>query len=463
MPSSLATVLTFAFVFFMMRRETKGDEEVSPALWLPVIWLSISGSRYLSQWLALGQPDVTGNVTDGSPLDAIFFLCLICAGGCVLLRRQLAFGSLVRQNAWVFAFIALGLVSILWSDFPFIAFKRWVKTLGHPIMALIILTDPRPLRALQIVLKRCAFLLLPFSVLFIKYLPQYGRGYDAFTGEPVEFGVGLTKNDLGYVSMAMSIFFAWSFLQARKLADRRQRREEMLVCVVFLCMAIWLLGRSNSATSLVTMILGVTVILLLGTRLINKRHIGVYVVVGILLGCALQAIFDIYEAVITALGRDPNLTDRTEVWADVIELQSRPLIGAGFESFWLGERLDVMWAKWWWRPSQAHNGYLETYLHLGLIGVTCLVAMIISAFRKISKRLTDDFELARFRLALLMVIVVFNYTEAGFKALHFMWTLFYVIAIEYTKPEPAKVAGQRGMVPRPMAPATPYKSPRQIT
>lgn len=463
MPSSLATVLTFAFVFFMMRRETKGEEEVSPALWLPVIWLSISGSRYLSQWLALGQPDVTGNVTDGSPLDATFFSCLICAGGCVLLRRHLAIGSLVRENAWVFAFIALGLASVLWSDFPFIALKRWIKTLGHPIMALIILTDPRPLRALQIVLKRCAFLLLPFSVLFIKYLPQYGRGYDAFTGEPMEIGVGLTKNDLGYVSMAMSIFFAWSLLQARKLADRRQRREEMLVCVVFLCMALWLLVRSNSATSLVTMILGVTVILLLGTRLINKRRIGVYVVVGILFGCALQALFDIYSEVITALGRDLSLTDRTEVWADVIELQDRPLIGAGFESFWLGQRLDVMWAKWWWRPNQAHNGYLETYLHMGLIGVTCLVAMIISTFRKISKRLIDDFELARFRLALLLVIVVFNYTEAGFKALHFMWTLFYMIALEYTKPQQTKVAGRHGMVPRPMASAAPSQSRRHIT
>ena len=38
--------------------------------------------------------------------------------------------------------MAYGLLSVLWSDFPLIAGKRWIKTLGHPVMALIILTEP---------------------------------------------------------------------------------------------------------------------------------------------------------------------------------------------------------------------------------------------------------------------------------------------------------------------------------
>jgi hypothetical protein len=47
-----------------------------------------------------------------------------------------------------------GLNSILWSDVPFIGFKRGVKTPGNPVMALMILIDPDRIKAPRVVLKR---------------------------------------------------------------------------------------------------------------------------------------------------------------------------------------------------------------------------------------------------------------------------------------------------------------------
>ena len=40
-----------------------------------------------------------------------------------------------------------------------------------------------------------------------------------------------------------------------------------------------------------------------------------------------------------------------------------PIIGFGYESFWLGDRLQYM-AEHWGITSQAHNGYLEMYLNM---------------------------------------------------------------------------------------------------
>ena len=91
------------------------------------------------------------------------------------------------------------------------------------------------------------------------------------------------------------------------------------------------------------------------------------------------------------LGRDPSLTDRTAVWADVLALQNRPMLGYGFESFWLGDRLMVLWNKWWWRPTQAHNGYIETYLNLGLVGLGLLAGLLLSTFRVSVGSLLNDF------------------------------------------------------------------------
>ena len=73
------------------------------------------------------------------------------------------------------AFIVYCLLSILWSDFPFVSFKRWIKVLGHPIMVLVIFTEPDPKEALVRLMKRCAYIVLPVSILWMKYYPNLGR------------------------------------------------------------------------------------------------------------------------------------------------------------------------------------------------------------------------------------------------------------------------------------------------
>jgi exopolysaccharide production protein ExoQ len=437
MPPSLATLLTLAFVLFLFAQDSRRGGRVSGALWLPVLWLAITGSRFVSQWISLGEAGSVGvgdDVTEGSPIDAVYFITLILIGVSVLVRRRIIVGAIVRKNPWLMAFFLYSFVAILWSDFPFIAFKHWIKTLGHPVMALIILTDPDPVNALRTVMKRCAYLLIPFSVLFIKYFPEYGRGFDAFSGEAINRGVGLTKNDLGYLCMVFGLFFFWNLVTTGRTNESRLARGELALNVAFLGMIGWLLQQANSATSLSTLVLGVVTIVVLGLQLVNKRYIGACVIVGGLVAVGAELAFGVYAELPALLGRDPTLTGRTEVWEDVLALQDSPILGTGFESFWLGPRLETLWAKWWWHPIQAHNGYLETYLNLGAVGVFLLLGVILATFRKITRGLSTDFDFARLRLGFLFAILAFNFTEAAFKAVHLVWTMFHIIAIDYPKP-----------------------------
>ncbi len=433
MPASLAILLTFLFVIALFVWDGRRNKDAGSALWLPVLWILVVGSRFPSQWLELGNPSTNFNVADGSPLDAIYFGSLILFGTIVLIRRGVFSADLFRQNFWIFAFLAYGLVSVLWSDFPFVAFKRWIKVLGHPVMALIILTEPRPGRAFATVIKRCAFVLLPLSILFIKYLPEYGRAFDPWTGEGMFRGAMLTKNDVGYVCMLFGLFFLWNIHSRHQIKDVRARRDELLLSLGCLAMIAYLLATVNSATAVATFVVGAGALWFLGTGFASRRFLGTQVVVIALLFFGVELLFDVYERVVTALGRDPSLTDRTEVWADAMALQTRPLVGMGFESFWLGDRLQAMWDKWWWRPNQAHSGYIETYLNLGMIGVVLLVGMLISTFRKISARLASDFDFSRLRFALFVAILLQNYTEAAFKGVHLVWTIFHLIALDPPK------------------------------
>jgi exopolysaccharide production protein ExoQ len=434
MPANLALVLTFALIFFLYWRDSREKTAVSRAIWIPTLWFLIIGSRFVSQWLALlGLPVGASSLEDGSPIDAVIFFGMIIAGVYVLKQRSVNLSVFVRNNRWLTVFLLYCLLAILWSDFPFVASKRWIKILGHPIMALVVLTDADPKQALRALMKRSAYVLVLISILFIKYFPQYGRGFDEWTGLGTNCGIATNKNELGYGCMIFVLFFFWNLLQALQIKNRKARRDELILSLLFLALLFWLLKLSSSATSLGCAVIGMTTIWLLGRRFINKRFIGVYVVVAILAFATAEPIFGIYSEALSIMGRDPTLTDRTEVWHDALELQPDPILGAGFESFWLGKRLDKLWEKWWWRPNQAHNGYIETYLNLGWVGVVLLAGMIIGTFGKISRALLTNFEFARFRLGFLFVILAYNFTEATFKGVHLVWTVFYIIAIDYPR------------------------------
>lgn len=432
MPPSLAALLTILFILFLFFLDSRNQREVNGALWLPVLWMAITGSRFISQWINLGKG--LSAADEGSLVDVIYFLTLILAGMFVLARRRVVISEILRNNRWLTAFFIYCFISIAWSDFPFIAFKRYIKVLGHPIMALIIITDPDPVKALRTVMKRCAYLMMPMSVLFIKYYPQYGRGFDWWTGQAYNNGIMITKNELGSACMLFGLFFFWQLLTTRRIRDRGERIKEFLLSVGFLYIIGWLLYMSQSATSFAVFVIGAVTISLISFGVV-KRFLGTYMILAILIAVAAESSFGVYAKVVELLGRDPTLTDRTKVWADCIALVKNPILGAGFESFWLGTRRDILWEKWWWRPNQAHNGYIETYLSLGFIGVFLLIGLIVSTFRKISKQILINLDFACFRLGLLFAIVFFNYTEATFKGVALVWTFFHIIAIDYPRQE----------------------------
>lgn len=454
MPPALASLLTAALVLYLFLDEARRHPTRRPALWIPVLWMTVTGSRFVSQWLSLGSAEASAaSSAEGSPLDAIYFSALIAAALVTLHRRRVDWGRLFRDNRLLLLFMVYGLASIVWSDVPVVAIKRWIKTLGHPLMALVILTDPDPVAAFRTVMKRCSFVLLPVSVLFIKYYPQYGRGFDAWTGQPTNNGIGLSKNDLGYVCMVFGLFHAWNFQQAWRLSPAVVKWKEAAPSLLMLGTAVWLLEVCDSATSLATLVMGGFTLWLLSWRWLDKRRIARTLIVWLVLALLAQLMFDVYAQVVQMLGRDPSLTDRTAVWADALALQNRPLTGLGFESFWTGPRLEVIWAKWWWQPNQAHNGYIETYLNLGLIGVCILGAMLVATFFSICRSIGAGKPFAELRLAFLFAILAFNFTEAAFKGVHLVWTLFYLIALDAPPNRPTQRASAVRTVPVRRAPA----------
>jgi O-antigen ligase len=135
-------------------------------------------------------------------------------------------------------------------------------------------------------------------------------------------------------------------------------------------------------------------------------------------------LFDVSRDVVEAMGRDTTLTGRTVLWDEVLRMVVDPLFGAGFDSFWLGPRLESFWRLYWWHPNQAHNGYLEVFLNLGALGVVLLAVLIIWGYRNVIESFRQDPGTCGLRLAYFLVALIYNLTEAAFKGLNLVWIAF---------------------------------------
>jgi O-antigen ligase len=163
-----------------------------------------------------------------------------------------------------------------------------------------------------------------------------------------------------------------------------------------------------------------------------------------------------YTYIVETVGRDVTLTGRTELWADLLSLNPSRWFGAGFESFFLGYRLDVLWNKYWWQPNEAHNGYLEVYLNLGLIGLSLLFVVLLSGYRRMIAAYQQDQTSGMLLAALFVVILIYNTTESAFRGMHPLWMAF-VIAIAARVP-PVSVT----LHSRRTSTLTPLKAPAAV-
>jgi O-antigen ligase len=151
----------------------------------------------------------------------------------------------------------------------------------------------------------------------------------------------------------------------------------------------------------------------------------VHVLVATVLLIAFTTLFlDFGHGVLQTMGRDPTLTGRTEVWNVALRYAGDPLLGTGFESFWLGERLEKIWNIYWWHPNEAHNGYLEVFLNLGLMGIVLLATLVGAGYRNVIRALRRDPEAGSFNLGYFVAALAYNFTEAAIRTFQPVWVIF---------------------------------------
>jgi exopolysaccharide production protein ExoQ len=442
MPPILAASLCFAFIIISIIIDLKRRPHVSMALWVPWIWVMITASRPVTLWL---YPEVATATIDmsvyeeGTPIDRAILATLIVAG-LFILNKRLNWSEMFRSNIWILLFFLYCGISILWSDIGFVALKRWIKVIGALIMVLVILTEDDPAEAIKTLIIRCAYILIPLSILFIKYYPDFGVGYSPWGGKGLLTGVTTNKNNLGRLCLICGLILFWHGVTLWHSKNISEDKKQTALNTLFLIMTTWLLIQSNSMTSLSSFVVAVCVFICLGLPLFrrNLNHIGIFILLIFSSAAILFLLTDFDKHAVESMGRDLTFTGRTELWKNILSMHTNVFIGVGFDSFWSGERLLKLWDLYWWKPNESHNGYLEVYLELGIIGISLLLALIVHTYRKIRRKLADEFDYGRFQAAFLIAFLLYNVTEAAVKGINIVWFFFLVIAVDIpSKPKRA--------------------------
>jgi exopolysaccharide production protein ExoQ len=441
MAPPIALFLCLVFIAWLLVRDVKRRPSSSAAIWIPTFFLLVIGSRPLSLWIGAVITG-SGNAPEESWIDGTFYLLLIFGSWIVLSLRRVRWSKFFAANTTIVLFYLYFAVSVLWADDPDGSFKRWFKDFGLVFVTSVILSEKDPLEAMRAVYFRCACVLFPLSMLFIRYYGHLGRAYNMLGGT-MFLGVSTQKNGLGEIVMVFSLFLIWEYLETRPVGTKPIRRRTPWDHLMLLLMGVRLLYISESKTASICLLIGLA--LMLRSRRLASVMINRMVLLGAL--CAPFLVLFVQQSswittpLVEALGRDPTFTGRTNIWQHITATTVNPFFGAGFYNFW-GTSGGAAIRRLMHTPmlNSSHNSYLDIYLDGGFIALGLLFCLLIARGGSLIRNVHVN-RYQRLRFAVLIVAIIYNITESTFARLAPIWFTTLLVLIDF--PSRREILGTR--------------------
>jgi O-antigen ligase len=135
---------------------------------------------------------------------------------------------------------------------------------------------------------------------------------------------------------------------------------------------------------------------------------------------------------------DPTFTGRSIIWDFVeSEIEHRPLLGWGYQSFWLvgPDAPSIVNAPGWVKDMpNGHNGYLDVKVELGYAGYALFLAFIFATLHAIGRLADRDMTRAWLVLTLALQIIITNGLESVWmRGFEMLWIVFLILVAEIAR------------------------------
>jgi len=319
----------------------------------------------------------TSNVINQIVFGGLFVFSLV-----LLIPKRKELFSLIKREKFLTIFLFWSLITIIWSNYSLVSFKRYIQYLTTVTVSLSVLLHVKDTKRIINVFKIILGGYLLIALLTILTIPG---AHDRFG---IWRGVASHKNTLGQISLISVIFFTAIFKKEYSLKSKT-------IVAVLIIMAMVLLIGSQSSTSRFTFII---LFVLSATLLIDKvfESIGIRKTVSLFTMFIFLVMFisiilvvpEIIEAAVGSTGKDLTFTGRVDLWADIWEeAQNHLLIGTGFQGYWVvtSTKVELLFEIYSWLPTQAHNGYLDIINEVGIIGIILFSFILINYFVNLTR------------------------------------------------------------------------------
>jgi exopolysaccharide production protein ExoQ len=324
------------------------------------------------------------------------------------------------REYFLIALALFAVASAAWSDDPGVTLRRGIALLLTCLFGVYIgsrFSLREQLRLLSYVCLVCAGFSFVFGILGL--------------GNPVEdipdawYGIFVHKNALGRMMVLSILIFVIS-------AKADSERKAQHWCAAGLALLLLLLARS--ATSLV--VLGAMMGFLLISPVLWRKKSGLIkgsLALFLTLGLIGYWIGQNLDYVLSLFGKDLTLTGRLQLWIlSTIMAMQRPWLGHGYNAFWLGpgSASERILSVVQWDAPHAHNGLLELWLEIGLVGVALfLVGFIVYVSRAIAYFRQSRAPENVWPLCFLVFMFISNLTESDFLARNTIFWIVYVSVV----------------------------------
>ena len=362
-----------------------------------------------------------GERVDGSGIDRLAVLGLFAMALFVVAHKwRVALAYLLSNSGQIFV-VGFALLSALWSDFPDLTLRRALLLFFLTTIGLGLAVGASDLRRLHTVL----FVFLT-SVVILNLIAVAAVPARAITDIGVQ-GIYGQKNVAGMVAMIATVIGAAWILGAEDARSVRKGVLGLVPIIIFLFL-------TRSKTSINLTILGV---FLMGFFAVAERYGPRFILLAVSLGLlALAALLIVFAAVdfdfnagLSTVVADTSFTGRDQLWAFALnESHKRYWWGHGYGAFWdVGfandPTLRVETGSWLATTgvgiiNQAHNGYLELWLELGLpaaivAALTTVKGAVSGGLYAISGADSRQNRAAIGAFAILLLLqILHNFTEA---------------------------------------------------
>jgi exopolysaccharide production protein ExoQ len=338
-------------------------------------------------------------------------------------KRNLA---TISSNFLLWILMAIVIFSCFWSVNPSQTLRFSIYALGTTCFGLYLATRYTLREQMDLVGWTYGILLI-LSLLLAVGLPQYGIMGGVHEG--ALRGVFTHKNQFGaFMSLGGVIFFL--------NALRKQPYSWVYWFLLFFCCVAMIMSQSTTAVGTFAFML----VLCLIYRIFRWRYeVMVSAVLAVtILGVATVIFIAGYvgsDSLFSSVGKDTTLSGRTFIWKYVWDqIQLRPWLGYGLSAFWNGYEGPSGYVQLAMRIPviYAHNGFLDIWLSLGLVGLIVFVlGFLMTTAQSLELLRKTNTPEGFWPLLFLTYILLSNLTEGTISNMsNFFWAIY--VAVSYS-------------------------------